>query len=84
VRKAEQNQFIQINGKGPPMEELIVKSNKLVEARYKLSLQEQKIILTMISKIGKNDEDFKIINFNVREFDSQNLLVSDLTAITMS
>jgi len=50
------------------MEDLIVKSNRLVEARYRLSLQEQKIILTMISKIGKDDEDFKTINFNVREF----------------
>ena len=50
------------------MEDLIVKSNKLVEARYRLSLQEQKVILTMISKIGKDDEDFKTIHFNVREF----------------
>ena len=66
--KTEQNGFVQFIGKGPPMEDLIVKSNRLVEARYRLSLQEQKIILTMISKIGKDDEDFKTINFNVREF----------------
>jgi plasmid replication initiation protein len=66
--KIEQDGFVQFIGKGPPMEDLIVKSNRLVEARYRLSLQEQKIILTMISKIGKDDEDFKTINFNVREF----------------
>lgn len=66
--KNEQNQGLQFNGKNPPLEELIVKSNRLVEARYKLSLQEQKIILAMISLIGKDDDHFKTINFNVREF----------------
>lgn len=47
---------------------LISKSNELVEARYKLSLTEQRIILTVISKIQPHDEGFKKYRFKIAEF----------------
>lgn len=47
---------------------LVVKANKLNEARFRLSVLEQRIILTMISKIKPNDENFKDYSFNVVEF----------------
>lgn len=37
----------------------VVKSNKLIESSYKLSLQEQRIVLSLISKIRKEDRDFQ-------------------------
>lgn len=36
----------------------IVKANKLIEASYKLSLQEQRIVLALASRIRKEDRDF--------------------------
>ncbi len=47
---------------------LIVKSNSLIEASYKLTLQEQRIILFMASMIQPNDEDFKPIKIDINEF----------------
>ena len=38
---------------------MVVQSNKLIEARYRLSLGEQRLILAMISMIGREDTDFK-------------------------
>jgi len=45
---------------------LVVKSNKLVEAKYKLSLNENRLIFTLISQIKPEDEEFKdyIIKIN--------------------
>jgi plasmid replication initiation protein len=37
----------------------IVKSNSLVEARYRLSLQESQVILWLLTQIRPDDEDFK-------------------------
>lgn len=37
----------------------VVKANKLIESSYKLSLQEQRIVLSLISKIRKEDRDFQ-------------------------
>ena len=48
-------------------EELIVKHNKLIEANYKLTLQEQKLILTLARKITKDDKSFKKCSFTVEE-----------------
>lgn len=44
----------------------IIKSNQIIEARYKLSLLEQKLILIMASLINRRDDDFKFykISFN--------------------
>ncbi|MDH4291467.1 MAG: RepB family plasmid replication initiator protein [Dehalococcoidia bacterium] len=47
---------------------LVVKSNYLVEASYKLSLQEQRIILMMVSMISPGDEDFARYRINIRQF----------------
>jgi len=44
----------------------IIKSNQIIEARYKLSLLEQKLILIMAALINPRDEDFKFykVSFN--------------------
>jgi len=48
---------------------LVVKSNDLIQkARFSLTLQEQKIILYLISKIKPDDEDFIHQVFSVVEF----------------
>lgn len=47
---------------------LVVKANKLNESRYKLSVQEQRVVLTMISLIKPGDIDFKPYSFTVNEF----------------
>ena len=48
--------------------EMVVKSNTLVEASYRLSAQEQKVILSLAAKIKNQDEDFKNYTFSVKEF----------------
>ncbi len=47
---------------------LVVKSNSLIEAQYKLNLSEQKLILTLVSMIEKNDIDFKEYEFKISDF----------------
>jgi len=47
---------------------IVVKSNILVEASYKLTAQEQWVILTLTSKIRPDDEDFKDYSVSVKEF----------------
>ncbi|MBF0556155.1 MAG: replication initiation protein, partial [Nitrospirae bacterium] len=47
---------------------IVVKSNDLVEARYDLTLTEQRIILYMVSMIEQQDEDFKTYRITVAEF----------------
>jgi plasmid replication initiation protein len=42
-----------------PSSLIVTQSNELVEARYNLSLGEQRLILSMIAKIQPDDEDFK-------------------------
>lgn len=46
----------------------VVKSNSLVEARYRLSLQESQIILWLLTKIRPDDEDFKPHKMDITEF----------------
>jgi len=47
----------------------IVKANELIQkSRYKLSTQEQKIILYLISKIKPEDNDFHEYEFKIKEF----------------
>jgi plasmid replication initiation protein len=43
-------------------------SNKLVEARYSLSPNEQKIIVLMVSLISPNDKDFKEYEIKIADF----------------
>lgn len=46
----------------------ITKSNSFVEARYKLSLAEQRLVLSVISQIEPEDEDFNTYSINVSDF----------------
>ncbi|MBI4744545.1 MAG: replication initiation protein [Actinobacteria bacterium] len=47
---------------------VVTKSNSLNEARYRLTVQEQRIILSVISLIQPNDEDFKVYRIKVSDF----------------
>lgn len=47
---------------------VVVKSNEIVEASYKLSIQEQRIILYMASLIQKDDAEFNIVKLSIDEF----------------
>ncbi|MDV2583476.1 replication initiation protein [Alkalibacillus haloalkaliphilus] len=51
-------------------EHLVTKSNNLIEARHRHSLttREQKIILTAVSMIQPDDDDFKTYEIEIREF----------------
>lgn len=47
---------------------LVVKGHQIVEASYRLTLQEQRIILHMASQIKVSDEEFKPITISVAQF----------------
>jgi len=47
---------------------LVTQSNKLVEARYTLTLYEQRLVLMMISMIEPDDEEFKDYIIRVSDF----------------
>ena len=47
----------------------VVKANELIQkSRFSLSLQQQKIVLYLISQITPFDEDFKLYEFSIIEF----------------
>lgn len=46
---------------------LIVQSNRLIEAKYRLSVEEQKIVKILISQIQREDDDFKNYEFRIKE-----------------
>lgn len=46
---------------------LVIQSNNLIEARYRLSVEEQKLIKILISKIQSNDVNFKEYEFKIKE-----------------
>lgn len=46
---------------------LVVQSNRLIEAKYRLSIEEQKIIKILISRIKKDDKDFQDYEFHVKD-----------------
>jgi plasmid replication initiation protein len=50
------------------IEEVVVQSNRLVEAHYRLSLQEKRLILWLIKEIGRNDTDFKKYELKISDF----------------
>ena len=50
--------------------QLVVKSNFLVEASYRLSAIEQKIILTLATQIKQTDKEFQKYHFNLGELSS--------------
>jgi len=47
---------------------LVIKSNALIEARYRLSLQEQHIILWLLTQIKPEDEELKIHSMQIKDF----------------
>lgn len=49
-------------------ENLVTKSNMLIEANYKLGVIEQKIILCLASNIQPTDSDFKTYTLPIKEF----------------
>ena len=49
-------------------QELVVQSNKLVEAHYRLTLQEKRLVLWLISLIHKDDIDFKKYQLKIIDF----------------
>lgn len=51
-----------------PKKQLVVKSNELIQASYKLTLQEGRVILLLASLIKKDDQDFNLIKIKVKDF----------------
>ena len=47
---------------------VVTKSNILIEANYKLTITEQKIVLYLVSKIRKDDDDFKTYTLPIKQF----------------
>lgn len=47
---------------------VIYKSNYIVEASYKLTLGEQRVIHVLTSMINKDDEEFKVYKLTIKEF----------------
>ena len=47
---------------------IVVQSNRLVEARYSLTVGEQRLILAMVSMIHPDDADFFDYEISVKEF----------------
>ncbi|MBU3187504.1 replication initiation protein [Clostridium estertheticum] len=47
---------------------IVTKSNNLINCNYDLSLQEQKIILTLASMVQPQDENFKPYIFKIKDF----------------
>ena len=54
--------------KSQKSDQFVVKSNDLVEARYRLSLQESHMVLWLLTKIRPEDEDFKLHSMKVSDF----------------
>ncbi len=47
---------------------IVTQSNKLVEARYNLSLGEQRLVMAMIAQVQPGDEDFKPYRISIADF----------------
>jgi len=47
---------------------IVTKSNKLISCNYDLSLQEQKVILTLASMVQPQDTEFKEYDFKIKDF----------------
>ena len=48
--------------------QFVIKSNSLIEARYRLSLQESHVVLWLLTQIRPDDEDFKPHSMKISEF----------------
>ncbi len=47
----------------------IIKSNRIIEAKYKLNARSQKFILYMVSLINPNDTDFKYLRVKIKDIE---------------
>ena len=54
--------------KSTKTDQFVVKSNSLIEARYRLSLQESHVILWLLTQICPDDEDLKPHSMKISEF----------------
>jgi plasmid replication initiation protein len=54
--------------KDSPSSVVVFQHNHLIEARYSLTLQEKRLILWLITKVHKDEEDFKKHELSVQEF----------------
>ena len=52
----------------PENKQIIRKSNDLIEARYRLSIAEQRLVLLLAAEISPDDEDFKDYELRVNDF----------------
>ena len=50
------------------LNQLVVKSNDIIEASYSLSLQEQRVIAYMIGQIKNDDKDFNFVRLSIKTF----------------
>ena len=55
-------------GKNSEKNNIIVQHNNLIEARYRLTLQEKRIVLWLSSQVTSFDEDFKEHHLSIKEF----------------
>ena len=46
---------------------LLVQHNQIIEARYKLSVGEQRLIKLLISMIDKDDKNFKVYQIPIKQ-----------------
>jgi plasmid replication initiation protein len=47
---------------------LVIKGNDFINARHQLSVAEMRIVLTMITQIGREDADFKLYRIHIKDF----------------
>lgn len=53
---------------------VVIKANKLIEASYRLSINEQRVMALVVAQVAPSDEDFKPYRFKVSELEE---LVAD-------
>jgi plasmid replication initiation protein len=54
--------------KKTPSDSLIVKDNKLINARYSLSVAEMRLFLMMVAQVRREDVDFKTYRIKISDF----------------
>ncbi|MEO5358650.1 MAG: replication initiation protein [Nitrospirae bacterium YQR-1] len=68
MRKYKKKKRYKIMTIGKSKQLLVVKSNDLNQAHYRLTISEQRVILMMVSMIQPGDEDFHIYRIKVSDF----------------
>ncbi len=52
----------------PDKKSMVVRANKLIESRYRLSVAERRFMLWIVSQISKNDTELKPYTISVKDF----------------